>query len=49
MSEALKWPFDAKVLGRKRNAIRRELGERSGLIEKRIAVLGGSTSAAGQP
>ncbi|MBQ0031768.1 MAG: HAD-IIIC family phosphatase [bacterium] len=44
MGNLLKWPFDAKVLGRKRNAIRRELGERSGLIEKRIAVLGGSTT-----
>ena len=44
MRNLLKWPLDAKVLGRKKNAIRRELGERSGLIEKRIAVLGGSTT-----
>lgn len=40
----LDYPFDAKMLGRKRNAIKRELMDRPGLVEKRIAVLGGSTT-----
>lgn len=43
-SKILSWPFDVKALGRKRNAIRRELGEKPGSVEKRIAVLGGSTT-----
>ena len=40
----LRWPFDGKQIGRKRNALRRALLERPGLLEKRIAVLGGSTT-----
>lgn len=44
MTELLKFPFDVKALGRKKNAIRRELLGKQGLIEKRIAILGGSTT-----
>lgn len=44
MTELLSYPFDAKLLNRKRNALRRELMEMPGLIEKKIAVLGGSTT-----
>ena len=40
----LQWPFDGKVLGRRRNAIRRALLERPGLMDRSIAVLGGSTT-----
>ena len=40
----LQWPFDGKALGRRRNALRRALLERSGLMDRRIAVLGGSTT-----
>lgn len=44
MTELLRWPFDGKILRRKKNAIKRELLARDGLVEKRIAVLGGSTT-----
>lgn len=44
MRELLKWPFDVKTLGRKKNALKRELLSLPGLVEKRIAVLGGSTT-----
>ena len=40
----LQWPFDGKALGRRRNALRRALLERPGLMDRRIAVLGGSTT-----
>ena len=40
----LRWPFDCKALARKRPALRRALLECPGLMEKRIAVLGGSTT-----
>ena len=40
----LQCPFDGKALGRRRNALRRALLERSGLMDRRIAVLGGSTT-----
>ena len=40
----LQWPLDGKALARKRIALRRALLERPGLLEKRIAVLGGSTT-----
>lgn len=40
----LRWPFDGKALGRRRNALRRALLERPGLMDRRIAVLGGSTT-----
>lgn len=42
--EALRYPIDGKALNRKKLAIKKELLEKSGLIEKRIAVLGGSTT-----
>ena len=40
----LQWPLDGKALTRKRISLRRALLERPGLLEKRIAVLGGSTT-----
>ena len=40
----LQYPFDAKLLMRKKNALKRELLSKDGLLEKRIAVLGGSTT-----
>ena len=43
-SEMLSYPFDVKLLQRKKLALKRELLAGSGLIEKRIAVLGGSTT-----
>jgi len=39
------YPFDPAYLLRKKNAIKRELLAQSYLLEKRIAVLGGSTTA----
>lgn len=42
--EALKFPFDANVLNRKKLAFRRGLIAKQGLIDKRVAVLGGSTT-----
>ena len=44
MNTLLQYPFDTKMLNRKKKAIRRELVEKSGLTPKRIAVLGGSTT-----
>lgn len=43
-SDLLKYPFDAKALNRKKLALRRELLEKPGLVDKRVAVLGGSTT-----
>ena len=43
MNKVLEYPFDTKLLYRKRNALKRELSK-PGLICKRIAVLGGSTT-----
>lgn len=42
--DILSFPFDAKLLNRKKKAVKRELLARPGLVEKRIAVLGGSTT-----
>ena len=44
MSDVLQFPFDAKLLLRKKKSLKRELLESSGLVEKRVAVLGGSTT-----
>ena len=38
------YPLDTKLLRRKKLAIKRELSSKDNLIEKRIAVLGGSTT-----
>ncbi len=40
----LTYPFDVKMLMRKKLALKRELSAKNGLVEKRIAVLGGSTT-----
>ena len=44
MIELLAYPLDFKLLLRKKLALKRELLAKSGLVEKRIAVLGGSTT-----
>ena len=44
MNPLLIYPFDAKLLMRKKKALKRELLAKPGLVEKRIAVLGGSTT-----
>jgi len=44
LSDLLTYPFDSKLLSRKKLALRRELTAKNGLVEKRIAVLGGSTT-----
>ena len=41
----MNYPFDAHYLLRKKKAIRRDLLRQSGLLGKRIAILGGSTTA----
>jgi len=38
-------PIDAHALLRKKRALRRELSARDGLVDKRVAILGGSTTA----
>ena len=45
LTESLNYPFDAHYLLRKKKAIRRNLLQRTDLLEKRIAILGGSTTA----
>jgi FkbH-like protein len=44
MIDVLKYPFDIKMLLRKKKVLKRELFEKSGLTPKKIAVLGGSTT-----
>jgi FkbH-like protein len=39
------YPIEPQTLLRKRNAIRRALSEQKGMVEKKIAILGGSTTA----
>lgn len=45
MKHPLDTPLDAHLILRKKKALRRELAAREGLLEKRIAILGGSTTA----
>ncbi len=40
----LEYPFDGNIIMRRRKSLRRKLLSQSGLIEKKIAVLGGSTT-----
>lgn len=44
---ALKWPYDCELLLRKRKSLKRQLLARDGVkyIKKRVAILGGSTTA----
>lgn len=44
MLKLLQYPFDAKMLMRKKKALKRELLSKEGFAEKRVAVLGGSTT-----
>jgi len=45
MSPLLEYPFDSLYILRKKRSLKRELSNQQGLIEKRIAILGGSTTA----
>ncbi len=45
MKHPLEPPFDPHLLLRRKKALRRELLDREGLLDKRIAILGGSTTA----
>lgn len=45
MSNPLDYPFDAHQLLRKKKSIRRNLMNRSDFVDKRVAILGGSTTA----
>ncbi|NTV16636.1 MAG: HAD-IIIC family phosphatase [Chlorobiaceae bacterium] len=45
MTDYFQYPIDASALLRKKKAIRRDLLNRSDFIERRIAILGGSTTA----
>lgn len=45
MKHILDYPFDAHLLLRKKKSIRRELLASDGFLDKRVAVLGGSTTA----
>jgi FkbH-like protein len=45
MKHPLEYPFDPAFLMRKKTALRRELLAKAHLMEKRIAILGGSTTA----
>lgn len=44
MLQELEYPFDGKLIMRKRSSLRRRLLEQQDLIEKRIGILGGSTT-----
>ncbi len=45
MSIRLDYPFEPHLITRKRRSLKRKLLETSGLVEKRIAIMGGSTTA----
>lgn len=45
MTEKFDYPFDPNYLLRKKKSIRRKLIEKNNFLEKRIAILGGSTTA----
>ena len=45
MTTSLNYPFDVHTLLRKKKAIRRELLRQPDLLDKRVAILGGSTTA----
>ena len=44
MHALLQYPFDSPMIRRKQKAIRRELLQKENLIDKKVAVLGGSTT-----
>jgi hypothetical protein len=46
MNNLLNYPFDCHEILRKTRAIKRGLEEQPGLVEKRIAIQGGSTTVA---
>ncbi len=45
MNANINYPFEAHFLLRKKKSIRRDLLRRSDFMDKRIAILGGSTTA----
>ena len=45
MRKELEYPFDSQCLLRKKKSLRRELLEQNNLMEKRVAILGGSTTS----
>ncbi len=45
MRKELEYPFDSQYLLRKKRSLRRELLEQENLLEKHIAILGGSTTS----
>jgi FkbH-like protein len=45
MTDPFSYPLDIATLQRKKRSLRRALRQRPGLVEKRIAVLGGSTTS----
>ena len=45
MFRLLEYPFDSLYILRKKRSLKRELSNQQGLIEKRIAILGGSSTA----
>ena len=45
MFPLLEYPFDSLYILRKKRSLKRELSNQQGLIEKRIAILGGSSTA----
>ena len=47
MHTDLQYPFDPQLLLRKRKSIKRELLSTPNLMDKHIAILGGSTTHAG--
>ena len=44
MNKLLEYPFDSGLIRRKQKSIKRELLSAEGLLEKKVAVLGGSTT-----
>ena len=41
--QALEYPFDGEALLRKKRALRRELAAQPGLVEKKVAIVSGTT------
>ena len=44
MSEKLEYPLDRELILRKKKSIKKELLEKTNLVQKRVAILGGSTT-----
>ena len=44
-TSCLSYPFDAPTILKKKKSLKRELSKHSALVQKRIAILGGSTTS----